>query len=105
LAIRDNSIDIVELLLAFGADPVIKDGGGNTGIHIAAATRTTECLKLLSENVRNKDDLNEDNEFGKQTIIAILCIEIKVVNINIKCYYPVMSGFESAFNYFLITFF
>ena len=66
LAIRDNSIDIVELLLAFGADPVIKDGGGNTGIHIAAATRATECLKLLSENVRNKDDLNEVNEFGKQ---------------------------------------
>jgi ankyrin repeat protein len=24
LAIRDNSLDIVELLLAFGADPVIK---------------------------------------------------------------------------------
>ena len=65
MAIRDNSIEIVELLLAFGADPVIKDGGGNTGIHIAAATRATECLKLLVENVRNKEDLNEFNEFGE----------------------------------------
>ncbi len=27
--------------------------------------RSPDCLKLLVENVRNKDDLNELNEFGK----------------------------------------
>ena len=55
----------MELLLAFGADPVVKDGAGNTAIHIAAASGSPECLKLLAENVRNKDDLNEINDFGE----------------------------------------
>ena len=43
---------------------MIKDGSGNTGLHIAAASRSPDCLKILAENVRNKDDINELNEFG-----------------------------------------
>lgn len=64
LAVRDNSMEIIELLLAFGSDPIAKDYRGNTSLHMATATGSTECLKLLTDNVRSKDDLNEPNNFG-----------------------------------------
>jgi ankyrin repeat protein len=65
LAVRDNSVEIVELLLAFGADPSTKDGCGNTSLHVAAACHAHACLKLLAEHVRKRDDLDQVNEFGQ----------------------------------------
>jgi ankyrin repeat protein len=71
LAIRDNSVDIVELLLAFGADPLTKDGSGNTSLHVAAAGHAHECLRLLAENVRKREDLDEVNEYGEKTAMRL----------------------------------
>ena len=67
LAIRDNSLEIIELLLAFGADPALRDNKGNTGLHVAAALGASACLQLLAGNTRHKDDLNELNDCGKRS--------------------------------------
>ena len=65
LAIRDNSLEIIELLLAFGADPALRDNKGNSGLHVAAALGASACLQLLAGNTKHKDDLNELNDCGK----------------------------------------
>ena len=67
MAIRDNSLEIIELLLAFGADPALRDNKGNTGLHVAAALGASACLQLLAGNTRHKDDLNELNDCGKRS--------------------------------------
>lgn len=64
LAVRDNSVEIVEILLAFGANPSIRDSRGNTCLHLATAIRSSESLKLLAESVNSKDELNSFNNFG-----------------------------------------
>ncbi|QQP50647.1 Nuclear factor of kappa light polypeptide gene enhancer in Bcells 1, partial [Caligus rogercresseyi] len=58
LAVLDNSVEIVELLLSFGADPSIKDHRGNTCFHQAVAMKSNDCLKLLVEHLRTKEDLD-----------------------------------------------
>ena len=65
LAIRDNSLEIIELLLAFGADPALRDNKGNSGLHVAAALGASACLQLLAGNTKQKEDLNELNDCGK----------------------------------------
>ena len=76
--------------MAFGADPVIKDGSGNTGLHIAAASRSPDCLKILAENVRNKDDINELNEFGMTSPAVIsmtsLAVLYLICSTEMTCY-------------------
>ena len=67
MAIRDNSLEIIELLLAFGADPALRDNKGNTGLHVAAALGASACLQLLAGNTKHKDDLNELNDCGKRS--------------------------------------
>jgi len=64
LAVRDNSIEIIEILLAFGANPSIRDFRGNTCLHMATAIRSSESLKLLAESVTTKEELNVFNNFG-----------------------------------------
>lgn len=65
LAIQDNSVEIVDILLAFGADPGVQDRRGNTSFHTAIANKSLDILKLLVKNLRSKDCLNRLNEFGK----------------------------------------
>ena len=62
---RDNSYEIVDVLLAFGADPAIRDARGNTALHIATAKKSTEVLSALVKHVRHREDLNRLNEYGK----------------------------------------
>eukprot|EP00096_Caligus_rogercresseyi_P000313 TRINITY_DN1072_c0_g1_i1.p1 TRINITY_DN1072_c0_g1~~TRINITY_DN1072_c0_g1_i1.p1 ORF type:complete len:259 (+),score=59.04 TRINITY_DN1072_c0_g1_i1:110-886(+) len=64
LAVLDNSVEIVELLLSFGADPSIKDHRGNTCFHQAVAMKSNDCLKLLVEHLRTKEDLDCFNNSG-----------------------------------------
>jgi ankyrin repeat protein len=78
LAVRDNSVEIIEMLLAFGANTTIKDIRGNTGLHMATATRSSECLKILAEN-SSKDDLNVHNNFG------ITPLHIAMMNDDTAC--------------------
>ena len=65
LAVRDNSMEIIEILLAFGANPSVRDVRGNTGLHMATAVRSSEALKLLVDSVNSKDELNAFNNFGE----------------------------------------
>ncbi|XP_059096602.1 homeobox protein 2-like [Tigriopus californicus] len=64
LAIQDNSVEIVDILLAFGADPGVQDRRGNTSFHTAIANKSLDILKLLMKHLRSKDCLNRLNEFG-----------------------------------------
>merc|ERR1712226_1595515 len=64
LAVRDNSMEIIEILLAFGANPSVRDVRGNTGLHMATAVRSSEALKLLVDSVNSKDEINAFNNFG-----------------------------------------
>ena len=77
LAVKDNSVEIVEILLAFGANPSIRDYRGNTCLHMATAIRSPESLKLLAESVTSKDELNAFNNFGK--IIKLITINKAVM--------------------------
>ena len=77
LAIRDNSLEIIELLLAFGADPALRDNKGNTGLHVAAALGASACLQLLAGNTKHKDDLNELNDCGKRSRFYHMLICLK----------------------------
>ena len=76
MAIRDNSLEIIELLLAFGADPALRDNKGNTGLHVAAALGASACLQLLAGNTKHKDDLNELNGCGKRSRLyhILICL-------------------------------
>ena len=65
LAIRDNSLEIIEILLAFGANPAVKDRRGNTSLHMATAAKSTDILSMLVKNVESKE-VNSLNEYGKQ---------------------------------------
>ena len=65
VAVTDNAYEIVDILLAFGADPSIKDSRGNSSLHIATAKKSTESLSLLVKNVQQREDLNLLNDYGK----------------------------------------
>jgi len=64
LAVRDNSVEIIEMLVAFGANPSIRDIRGNSSLHMATAIRSSESLKILAESLASKDDVNAFNNFG-----------------------------------------
>lgn len=82
LAVRNNSLEIVEILLAFGASPSIRDFRGNNGLHMATAIQSPESIKLLADSVSSKDDLNAFNNFGFTPLhIAVMnddkaCIDV-----------------------------
>lgn len=65
LAIRDNSLEIIEILLAFGANPAVKDRRGNTSLHMATAAKSTDILSMLVKNVEARD-VNSLNEYGRR---------------------------------------
>ena len=92
LAIRDNSLEIIELLLAFGADPALRDNKGNTGLHVAAALGASACLQLLAGNTKHKDDLNELNDCGKRSRFY------RMFMANLQMYLEYISTFPM--NYF-----
>ena len=64
-------MEIIEILLAFGANPSVRDVRGNTCLHMATAIRSAECLKLLAESVNSKDELNAINNFGKFPLLLV----------------------------------
>lgn len=48
-----GSVDMIEYLLAQGADPEMKNKEGNTPIHIAIINRKYDALRVLAENGKN----------------------------------------------------
>ena len=65
VALRDKCLQIIDVLLAFGANPGLKDKRGNNSFHVAAATGDAEVMKSIVKNARRKADLNELNDCGK----------------------------------------
>lgn len=53
IAASMGSVDMIEYLLARGADPEINNKEGNTPIHVAILNRKYEALRVLAENGRN----------------------------------------------------
>eukprot|EP00095_Tigriopus_kingsejongensis_P010213 snap_masked-scaffold78_size404448-processed-gene-2.3 protein:Tk10213 transcript:snap_masked-scaffold78_size404448-processed-gene-2.3-mRNA-1 annotation:"b-cell lymphoma 3-encoded protein" len=64
LAVQENSMEVVEILLAFGADPGVNDRRGNTSFHVATVNKCPTTLRLLVKHIRGKDCINRLNEFG-----------------------------------------
>jgi len=64
LAIRDGSVDILEVLLDFGADPSVRDERGNTGVHMAAAAKRADMIRVLARRAGPKS-LNAANDYGE----------------------------------------
>ena len=71
-------MEIIEILLAFGANPSVRDVRGNTCLHMATAVRSSEALKLLAESVNSKDELNAFNNFGKN--LKLIDIDMATIN-------------------------
>ena len=85
MAVRDNSVEIIEMLVAFGANPSIRDIRGNSSLHMATAIRSSESLKILAESLASKDDVNAFNNFGELVIFFLnLHLFCSVLNI----FYP-----------------
>ena len=63
---RDNSADIVDVLLSFGADPLRRDPRGNTCLHTAVKVRAWASLRsILEAGVRHREDVDVINTSGK----------------------------------------
>ena len=65
LALRENNLDIIEILLAFGADPAVKDRRGNNAFHMAAATGDVDVMRAVARNARRRADINDFGNGGE----------------------------------------
>ena len=63
MAIRDSSLEIISVLLLFGADPTVKDRRGNSSLHMATAAKDKEIVSLLLTNIEPKE-VNLLNNYG-----------------------------------------
>ncbi len=68
MALRDNCLEIIDVLLAFGANPAVKDKRGNNSFHIAAHAGNAEVMKAIARSARRKKDLNELNDGGESSV-------------------------------------
>ena len=64
LAVDYGNVEIVKLLLSFGAQPNVKDNDGNTALHLAVMDGNCECLEAIlnCSNLSSLplDDLNDE---------------------------------------------
>lgn len=68
MAVRDNSADIVEVLLSFGADPLRPDPRGNTCLHAAVEVRAWASLRaLLDAGLRHRDEVDAKNSINGES--------------------------------------
>lgn len=86
LAVRNNSVEIVEVLLAFGADPLRTDSRGNTCLHIAVEFRAWETLRTILEiAVKHTDDVDVRNSSGVTSLqLAMAIDDRKAVDLLLK---------------------
>ena len=66
--IKKGPLEVVDLLLKAGADPLIPDGDGNTALMLAADGSHTSIVKRLLEIPAVKDHINAVNKQGKSAI-------------------------------------
>ena len=65
LALRENDLEIIEILLAFGADPAVKDRRGNNAFHMAAVTGDAEVMRAIARGARKRSDINDFGNGGE----------------------------------------
>lgn len=79
------------MLVAFGANPSIRDIRGNSSLHMATAIRSSESLKILAESLASKDDVNAFNNFGELVIFFLnlhLCVYKLIFCSVLNIFYP-----------------
>ena len=59
-AVRSGQQDVASLLLAHGANPAVRDGDGNTVMHLAAETGDEGLASLFAPNVDLVHSINHD---------------------------------------------
>ena len=59
-AVRSGQQDVASLLLAHGANPAVRDGDGNTVMHLAADTGDEGLASLFAPNVDLVHSINHD---------------------------------------------
>lgn len=64
LALRENNLEIIEILLAFGADPAVRDRRGNNAFHMAAVTGDAEVMRAIARSARKRGDINDFGNGG-----------------------------------------
>ena len=75
MALRENDLEIIEILLAFGADPAVKDRRGNNAFHMAAVTGDAEVMRAIARGARKRSDINDFGN-GGEFALHILRLEI-----------------------------
>ena len=63
-ACLEEVMDVIELLLKVGADPMAADPDGTNCLHIAATLSNGKMLKLLLEKASKKPDVNAADKAG-----------------------------------------
>jgi ankyrin repeat protein len=83
LALRENHKEVVEHLLDAGADASLKDGLGNTSLHMAALSGSLFFISHLLSTLRL--DINEQNNQGATALIeASRTCQVEVVRCLIE---------------------
>lgn len=67
LALRENNLEIIEILLAFGADPAVRDRRGNNAFHMAAVTGDAEVMRAIARSARKRGDINDFGNGGEHS--------------------------------------
>ena len=62
IAIRDNHIEIVKILVSNCENPFAPNPNGNTPIHVAAMNGRTEIFKFLASKVEDPDAPNANGD-------------------------------------------
>ena len=97
LALRENNVEIIEILLAFGADPAVRDRRGNNAFHMAAVTGDAEVMRAIARSARKRGDINDLGNGGELSIrlpagnssfygTCISNLELKCTNTMISCH-------------------
>ena len=90
-AVKEAQVQVVELLLGCGADPLIKDKHDTTPEHLAGELGHMACKQCIASNVAMR--LNDfKNAGGDQTrvcvalpCLALRCLALRVVH---HCHWP-----------------
>ena len=86
MALRENDLEIIEILLAFGADPAVKDRRGNNAFHMAAVTGDAEVMRAIARGARKMSDINDFGNGGEFAFHLLSAVpNRRIINV-LTCY-------------------